>query len=275
MWSTSSFVNNAMLATAFLFAVAVLPPDARGLPQCGPAFPDEVGATGQAAFNAWKSYQQLSPENRCCAKSCLALGEYAGILEKNADALNKTARNPKVPAAERKLALDVFNGVNKKRNDVAAQFRACQTQAMAQGTGALRRCGTILIPSIDFVWAKICRDYAQKVDLLSRILIDDVGNNVGSWQMQTNWFRINRFGELERSSLFVAPTTRLPPGQTVDRYTTLLQDTDLGRLPDDTRMYMRMTLRAIRTPGPAGTKAVLASKLIDGPCPGPINRPVN
>jgi hypothetical protein len=264
-----------MLATALLLAVVGLPRDARGLPHCGPAFPDEVGVAGQAAFNAWKSYQQSSPENRCCAKNCLPLGEYAGILEENADALNRTARNAKVPAAERKLALDAFNGVNKKRNDVTAQFRLCQTQALVRGTGALRHCGKIAISPDELAWARICRKYAQKVDLISKVFIDDVGNNLGSWQLQTNWFRINRFGELELNSLFVSPTTRLTPGQTADKYMILLQDTDLGRLPDDTRMYMRMTIRAIRTPGPAGTDAVLASKLIDGPCPGPINRPVN
>lgn len=275
MWSTSNFVNKSILASALLFAVVVLATDARALPQCGPAEPPTVGVAKLYAYNAWQDYQDSSPEDRCCAKDCLALGEYAGVLEENADALNKTARNPKVPAAERKLALDAFNVVSKNRNDVTFKFQQCFVQARVKGIGASRRCGTILFSDREIAWAKVCTKYAQRADALSKLLIQNVGNNVGTWQFKTNWFRVNSIGSAELDSIFSDVTTRLPPGETVTTYRNFVGKTQLGALPDVQRMYMRMTARVVRGPGPAGTKAVPASIFIDGPCPGPINRPAS
>ena len=275
MWSIRSFASNAALASSLFLAATMLPADVQALPQCGPAVPAEVGVAKLYAYNSWQSYQTSSPEDRCCAKPCLAFGEYAGALEKNADALNRTARDPKVPAAERKVALDAFNLVSKKRTDVTFQFLQCFAQGRVKGAGATRRCGTILFTDRELAWAKVCTGYAQRVAALDSLLIRNVGNNVGTWQVQTNWFRFDSGGGAELNSIFIAPTTRLPPGQTATPYKNFIGKTLLGSLPDQQRMYMRMTARVVRAPGPAGTKAVPASALIDGPCPGPINRPAN
>lgn len=277
MRSTSSFSWKLLVASSALLCAIVFPVVARALPQCAPASPATVGVAKLYAYNSWQKYRTLPPEHRCCAKPCEPLGSFAGKIEVNADALNAVARNPKVSEAERKRALANFNALSKQRNDTTFQFLQCIAQSAPVGTGASARCGKILVTDSTLAWAAWCGAYSDRLKQFRDLLLAHVGNSVGSWRVQSNYFRINREGGVDDDSvaMLAPPATTLPAGTSPLIFKNFITNDANGYppTPSANRTYMRFTASAYRPPGPAGTKPLDTSVLIDGVCPGPVNRP--
>jgi hypothetical protein len=229
------------------------------------------------AYTSWQNYRTLPPEHRCCAKPCAPIGKLAGKIESNADDLNAVARNPKVPAAERKRALDNFNALSKRRNDTTFQFRLCIAQSAPVGAGSSARCGKILITDSYIAWSAWCDAYSERLKQFRDLLLVNVRNSAGTWQVQSNFFRINRTGGVDDDSVAIMPppATNLPAGKSPLAFKNFITNNAHGYppTPSANRTYMRFTASAFRPSGPAGTKPIDTSVLIDGVCPGPVNRP--
>ena len=277
MRSTSSFSWKFLVASSALLFAAVFPGAARALPQCVAASPPEVGVAKLYAYNSWQKYRTLPPEHRCCAKPCEPLGSFAGKIEVNADALNAVARNPKVPEAERKRALDNANALFKQRSDTTFQFLMCIAQSTPVGTGASARCGKILVTDSLLKWAEWCSAFSDRLEQFRNLLLANVGNNPGSWRVQSNYFRINSLGGVDDDSVAIMakPATVLPAGTSPLIFKNFITKDANGypASPSGNRVYMRFTASAYRPTGPSGTKPLDTSVLIDGVCPGPVDRP--
>lgn len=274
MRSTASFMCRWAFAST-LSAMVALSTSAWALPQLGQAAPATVGVANNFAYNSWQQYQRSSGETRYCARECLGLGRYAGILEVNTVNLSRLAANPALSDAEHKRILADYTAVSKKRNDVTFDFLQCFTQSRP----VAGRCGIIRFPAAELGWAQWCADFAGRVKKLNDLLIQKVGSNVGTWQIQSNLVRISHAGDVEPDSIFIAPSpgTILPPTTTPTVFRNFIAKSAIGEFPVisavQVRMYMPFTARVIRLPGPAANKALPASLFIPGNCPGPVNRP--
>lgn len=267
------------LAGLLLLGTASLSP-ARALPQCPAASPERISKPTFIVDQLWQRYRSLTPEHRCCARPCEPLVRYAAKVEENAFALNDVARNPRISEAEHDRAHDGANAMLSLRTKLAADFIQCLNETRVRGTGAAAVCGTTTL-GLKAAWARWCDAYTERFRRFRNLLVATVGDNVGTWQVQSNWFRIVREGGVDGSSATIvgAPGTKLPPGKSTRPFLDLIYATALPAFPSDAslqnRMYMRFTARAIRLPGPAGTKAIDVSTLLDGPCPGSRQRPAS
>jgi hypothetical protein len=268
---------------SLLFSLALLAllgsGEARALPQCAPATPAELSKPGFYVDNAWQKYRTSPPEHRCCARVCEPIIRFAARIEKNALALNDIARNPAVPKAERDRALANANALFAKRSSLGFQFLTCLVETRPRGTGAAARCGETTIADQVLEWYAWCDAFSERQRRFRELLVSTVGNSVGTWQVQSNWFRISRTGYVDDDSVAIgtAPATKLPPGRSTATFKSVItKDANhFPAFPEGTanRMYMRYTASAVRLPGPAGTRALDTSVLIDGVCPGPRDRP--
>ena len=276
--ASSGLPSRFALALAAVALIASVQP-ARALPQCQPASPEHIAKAGFYVDNAWQRYRTSTPEHRCCARVCEPIIRFAASIEKNAMALNDIARNPKVPQTERSRALANANALFSKRSDLGFQFLTCLVETTPKGTGSARRCGQTTIAQLvldSYAW---CNEFAKRQQRFRDLLISTVGNNVGSWRAQSNWFRIRQGGGVDDDSVSMKgePSTHLPAGRSTAPFKVIITNDAYGFPPFPnglgTRMYMRFTASAVRLAGPAGTKALDTSVLIDGVCPGPRDRP--
>ncbi|MFO1068539.1 MAG: hypothetical protein U1E14_08455 [Geminicoccaceae bacterium] len=250
------------------------------LPKCAPASPETISEEGFSVDFAWQDYRKnppTTPEHRCCARVCEPIIRYAASIENNAMALNAVARNPKVPKAERDRALANANTLFERRRKLVFDFRICLAETRPKGTGAAARCGMTSFDQIvldSYAW---CDEFAKRQQRFRDLLVSTVGNNVGSWRAQSNWFRIRQVGTVDEDSVSMRgePSTHLPAGKGSAPFKAIITNgTSFLPFPDlMSRMYMRFTASAVRLAGPAGTKALDTSVLIDGVCPGPRDRP--
>lgn len=269
------------LALGGLLLVAATATGAHALPQCAPATPAQISTPKQYVDNAWQKYRGPTPEHRCCAKPCEPIIRFAARIETNALMLNAVARNPKVQEPEHSRALANANALFSKRSSLAFEFLRCYAETAPRGTGPAARCGETSVPYRTLSWYAWCDAFAARMEKFRNLLVATVGDNVGSWRVQTNLFRIGRLGFIDEDSARIEgnPLTRLPAGKSTIPFLNLtLSDANhLPALPVSQavlpRMYMRYTASAVRLPGPAGTKALDTSPLIDGVCPGLPDRP--
>ena len=252
-------------------------PKAGALPQCAPATPAQISKPSFYVDNAWQKYRTSTPEHRCCARTCEPIIRFAAKIENNAMTLNDIARNPKVPEAERKRALANANALFSKRSSLGFQFLTCLVETRPKGTGTAARCGQTTIANVVLEWYAWCDAFSEQQRRFRELLVSTVGDHVGSWQVQSNWFRIKPGGVVDEGSAQIngAPATKLPLGKSTTPFLNLTNRSRFPAFPElsATRMYMRYTASAVRLPGPAGTRALDTSTLIDGVCPGPSNRP--
>lgn len=268
------------LSGLFLLGAAVLSP-ARALPQCGPATPTQISEPSLIVDQAWQRYRlKITPEHRCCAKPCEPIVRFAAKVETNALALNDIARDPKVQGAAHDRALAGFNAMSRERRLLTTDFLQCLIETTPKLVGGVQKCG---ITTLDLraEWARWCDAYAERYRKFRQLLISTVGDNVGTWQVQSNWFRITSGGGVDEGSALItgAPGTKLPPGKSTKPFLDFINASAVGRFPPEAslqnRMYMRYTATVVRLPGPKGTKALDVSPLFDGPCPGSRDRPAN
>lgn len=266
------------LAAPFLLGVAALSP-AYALPKCASATPEHISEEGYMVDMAWQRYRlRITPEHRCCAKPCEPIERFAAKVETNAFALNDIARNPKVQGAAHDRAVAGFNAMSRERRLLTTDFLQCLIETEPKLVGGVPKCGTTSL-DLRADWAKWCDAYAERYRKFRNLLIATVGDNVGTWQVQSNWFRINSDGVVDGSSAQIVggAATRLPPGRSTRPFLDFIYDSVVRRFPPEAslqnRMYMRYTATVVRLAGPRGTKALDVSPLIDGACPGSRDRP--
>jgi len=273
--------TGAAVVAGFGALLATAP--ARALPTCPPASPAHIAEEGFYVDNAWQRYRNdpktTTPEHRCCARVCEPIIRFAASIENNAMVLNDIARNPKVPQAERSRALTNANALFAKRRTLGFQFLTCLVETTPKGTGSARRCGQTTIAQVvldSYAW---CNQFAKQQQRFRDLLVSMVGNNVGSWRAQSNWFRIKQGGAVDDDSVSMKgePATHLPALKSSAPLKAIITNDAYGFTPIPqgltNRIYMRYTASAIRLAGPAGTRALDTSTLIDGVCPGPHDRP--
>ena len=168
--------------------------------------------------------------------------------------------------------------MSRERRLLTTDFLQCLIETEPKLVGGVPKCGTTSL-DLRADWAKWCDAYAERYRKFRNLLIATVGDNVGTWQVQSNWFRINSDGVVDGSSAQIVggAATRLPPGRSTRPFLDFIYDSVVRRFPPEAslqnRMYMRYTATVVRLAGPRGTKALDVSPLIDGACPGSRDRP--
>lgn len=271
-------IIGALALTGLALLGAAAPSPAQALPQCPPASPAQISKPTFLVDQAWQRYRGLMPEHRCCAKSCEPIVRFAAKVEANALALNDIARDPKVQGAAHDRALAGFNAMSRERRLLTTDFLQCLIETRPRLVGGVQTCG---VTSLDLraAWARWCDAYAERYRKFRNLLITTVGDQVGTWQVQSNWFRITSNGGVDEGSALIVgpPGTKLPAGRSTRPFLDFINASAVGRFPPEAslqnRMYMRYTATVVRLPGPKGTKALDVSPLFDGPCPGSRERP--
>ena len=262
---------------ALLFAAAV-PTAASALPTCAPASPARISRQGFVVDQIWQRYRGLTPEHRCCAKPCEPVARFAAKIEANAITLNEIARNPRVPQPARQKALADSNAMFAQRGDLASEFTQCLNDTRVRPGPAGSVCGEPELSDLDLAWVKWCDAFTDRLGQFRALLATTVGNSAGSWQVQSNYFRITPEGFVDLDSLSIRgyPATQLPPGKSTTPFYDLIDNLRFPHFPAGAyqrRMYMQFTASAIRLPNTAGSPPLDTSPIVQGPCPGLTRRP--
>ena len=249
---------------------------AAALPQCPPASPAQISKPGFLVDQLWQRYRKLTPEGRCCSKPCEPMERYNAKVEANALALDSLSRDPRVPSDQRhQLYLDAQT-MFRLRNDIGVDFRECLVDTrVITAPGGAKSCNGPSIDPSSLRWYAWCGDFADQFGRFRKLLVDTVGKQAGSWRVQSNYFRIKSDGSVDPGSFSIKPypASFLPAGETNTPFRNLLGSLHFKPFPDgQSRMYMQLTARVVRTPGTGGV-TLDASPLLGGACPGPRDRP--
>jgi hypothetical protein len=225
----------------------------------------------------WQRCRNLTPEHRCCAKPCEPPARFDARIEANALNLNAIARNPKLPQATRQQALLDSNEMFERRGNLATEFIGCLNDTRPRAGAGGTVCGEPTLPRATLAWVRWCDDFTDSYGRFRDLLASTVGRSAGSWSVQSNHFRIKANGSVDPgpASIKPYPATRLLPGKTMTPFLDFIEDQRFLPLPGGAvqgRMYMRFTSSATRLPGTSGPP-LDTSPILQGACPGPINRP--
>lgn len=264
-------VASCSLGLSFLLSKAIM---AAPLPQCPAASPAQISKPNFLVDQLWQRYRNLTPEGRCCSKPCEPMERFNAKVEANAFQLDALSRDIRLSSDQRHQFYLDAQATFGLRNDIGIDFRQClvDTRVIISGNGT-KSCNGPSSDPVNLAWYSWCSDYANQFGKFSKLLADTVGTQVGSWQVQSNYFRIKNDGSVDPGSFSIRPypSTILPAGKTTTPFKNLIGNLDFNSFPNgQTRMYMQFTARVVRT---ADGVTLDGSPLLGGPCPGPLNRP--
>lgn len=270
-------VSCHVVGLAAIFLLTGLPTAARALPTCPPASPAQISTPKLQVDQIWQRYRTLTPEHRCCAKPCEPLARFAAKVEANALNLNAVARNPKVPPTTRQQALANSNEMFKQRGNLATEFIGCLNDTRPRPGPSGTVCGEPTIPKVTLAWVRWCDAFTDGYGRFRDLLASTTGTSVGSWSVQSNFFRVKAAGYVDSGSASIKPypATQLPAGKATKPFRDLIEELRFPPFPAGTvqsRMYMQYTSKFIRLPGASGPP-LDTSPILQGACPGPTSRP--
>lgn len=262
----------------WLLAGLVAPGVASALPSCPPASPAQISDPRFLVNTAWQRYRNLSPTHRCCAKPCEPIQRLAAKIEASGIQLDAVARNPRLAAEVTRRARADANEMFGLRLDLSSDFIGCLNDTAPRAGSGGQVCGQPDMATVDLAWLKWCDAFLGQSRRFRDLLVAKVGNSVGGWSVQTNYFRILPNGTVDDDtgslSILGAPNTRLPPGATARQFQDLVQGMRFPPFPGGaglTRMYMQLTTSVLRPTG--GDQTLVTSPILRGPCPGFSTRP--
>lgn len=266
-----------VVGLAAIFLLTGLPTAARALPTCPPASPAQISTPKLQVDQIWQRYRTLTPEHRCCAKSCEPLARFAAKVEANALNLNAVARNPKVPPATRQQALADSNAMFKQRGNLSSEFIGCLNDTRPRTGPGGAACAEPTIPKVTLAWVRWCDAFTDRYGQFRDLLINTTRGSVGSWSVQSNYFRVKGAGYVDSGSASIKPypATQLPAGKATKPFRDLIDELSFPPFPGgaiQARMYMQFTSKVIRLPGASGPPLDV-SPILQGACPGPTSRP--